>query len=584
MKRNMKYIFPLCFFLFGYASAQKHDYIWKFNNSFNNHNIYPTYQLDFSKDSIYFDSLKTTNSHISSATFFSDSLGNLLFQSAGCYIADAQGDTILNGDAVGANTKQYDEYCPYGTYGVWQYGFFLPYPNRPDSYFFVYAMGDYFITRISFALIEKHGLKYQVTKKNELLVQDSILIGGFIANKHANGRDWWIVAMKEKSNKIYKYLLDLEGIHDYGFQQIGVPLQWERHNEMVFSPDGTLLAQSNPADDLRLWDFDRCTGMLSNPRHYPHQDTADTQNYMLSGGLAISQDGSKLYRGSREQLYQYDLRATNIGSSRQLVAKYDGATTNGRRDFVGGIMELGPDGRIYIMPENGTTYRMHVIDHPERDVQECGFNYRKYYFHKGFAAMPMFPNYRLGPIDVSPCDTLGLNNYPLAGFRYDRLAGLLVDFTSVSWYEPETWLWNFGDPASGASNTNAEMHPNHVFSTPGYYNVCLTVSNQYGSDSICKRVYIDSSVDTQEPQLTETEQGVLVYPNPASAWVEFLFPKQVSGALSLYSVNGAEVFTQNVENATRTQAQVNTLPAGVYAWALREASGRVWRGKVAVVR
>jgi hypothetical protein len=568
--------------------AQKHDNIWILNNNLNL-GLFPTYSLNFNIDSFYFDSTISALSFDRSAAFYSDSTGNLLFQTSGCYIADAQGDTLINGDEIGLNSLQYDTWCPYGTYSSWQYGFFLPYPSVTDQFFFIYKESNGFSTGLRSAVIRKiaSSNKYEVIDKNTIIIKDSILIGGFMANKHANGRDWWLVAMPELTNKMHKWLFDPSGLHYLGYQQMGVPLSKERHNEMVFSPDGSLLAQANPADDLRLWDFDRCTGNLSNPRHYPHSDTADIENYMLAGGLAISQDGSKLYRGSREQIYQYDLRAGDIGASRFLLAEYAGETTNGRRDFVGGIMELGPDGRIYIMPENGTAYRMHVIEHPERLRSECTFAYRKYKFG-GYAAMPMFPNYRLGPIDGSSCDTLGMNNYPLAGFRYDRLAGLLVDFTSVSWYEPNIWQWNFGDPASGATNTSSEMYPDHVFSGPGLYTVCLTVSNQYGSDTLCKQVYIDESVDVNEPQLTETEQGVLVYPNPANTWVEWLFPKEVSGALKVWSMVSTSSTTATTSTIAikgdRARMDVSALPAGVYLWSLQAHDGQVWGGKVVVVR
>jgi PKD repeat protein len=582
---SMKYlIFSLCLLLYGHIIAQKHDNIWHLNN----HAILPddptpappTYAIDFQLDSFQTNIINTKLAFVRSAAFFSDSLGNLQLQTAGCFIANAQGDTIENGSEIGVGNLQYNISCSYGFYGVWQYGFFLQDPGNPNRVYFFNPFGNSFLQGFQYQHIEKTNGSYRIIAKNRPVLNDSIMLGGYIANKHANGRDWWLIFKKRTGNRLYKFLLDPTGISNQGFQDIGTPVERIRHNEMVFNHDGSLLAQANPAEDLRLWDFDRCSGELSNPRHYSHIDTADTGNSIVSGGMAISHDGRYLYRGNSLINYQYDLQATDIGGSLTVVAEYE----NSSPMYLGGEMELGSDGRIYIKPANGTAYRMHVITHPERPQAACGFERDYHYFPKGFAAMPMFPNYRLGPIDGSPCDTLGLNNYPLAGFRYDRLAGLLVDFTSVSWYEPETWSWNFGDPSTGLSNTSNEMHPNHVFSAPGYYNVCLTVSNQYGSDSICKRVYIDASVDAQEPQLTETEQGVLVYPNPANAWVEFLFPTQVSGTLSLYSVNGAEVFTQNVENSARTQAQVSALPAGVYAWVLREPSGKVWRGKVAVVR
>ncbi|MBK8966601.1 MAG: hypothetical protein IPM36_07930 [Lewinellaceae bacterium] len=59
--------------------------------------------------------------------------------------------------------------------------------------------------------------------------------------------------------------------------------------------------------------------------------------------------------------------------------------------------------------------------------------------------MPNFPNYRLGPLDGSPCDTLGLDNLPAAHFRWefwDTLTPLNVSFTDLSIYEPATWQWD----------------------------------------------------------------------------------------------------------------------------------------------
>jgi gliding motility-associated-like protein len=41
---------------------------------------------------------------------------------------------------------------------------------------------------------------------------------------------------------------------------------------------------------------------------------------------------------------------------------------------------------------------------------------------------------------------------------------------------PTTYAWNFGDAASGASNTSALANPTHTFSTFGVYNVTLTTS------------------------------------------------------------------------------------------------------------
>jgi hypothetical protein len=73
---------------------------------------------------------------------------------------------------------------------------------------------------------------------------------------------------------------------------------------------------------------------------------------------------------------------------------------------------------------------------------------------------------------------------PVAGFNFSPsspMAGQTVSFTDVSSGSPTSWSWNFGDPASGASNTSAAQNPSHTFATEGTYTVTLTASNAGGS-------------------------------------------------------------------------------------------------------
>ncbi len=46
-----------------------------------------------------------------------------------------------------------------------------------------------------------------------------------------------------------------------------------------------------------------------------------------------------------------------------------------------------------------------------------------------------------------------------------------------------TWLWNFGDAASGAANSSTEKNPTHLYAKPGSYTVTLTVKNAAGVSS-----------------------------------------------------------------------------------------------------
>jgi PKD repeat protein len=68
---------------------------------------------------------------------------------------------------------------------------------------------------------------------------------------------------------------------------------------------------------------------------------------------------------------------------------------------------------------------------------------------------------------------------------------LLVTFTNTSTgTAPLTYAWNFGDPASGASNTSTAKNPTHTYGAAGDYDVSLTVTNTAGNDVRTRTDYI----------------------------------------------------------------------------------------------
>src|SRR5690606_33998998 len=150
-------------------------------------------------------------------------------------------------------------------------------------------------------------------------------------------------------------------------------------------------------------DFDRCTGLLSNPVHQNIIDTA------WSGGVAISPNSRFLYVSSYKYIYQYDLYADDILASKDTVAIYDGYLVEitptfqlPTRFF---LMQLGPDGRIYINCPAGVNV-LHVIENPDLPGEACnviqhGIQLPTY----NAFSMPNFPNYRLGPLPENACDT-----------------------------------------------------------------------------------------------------------------------------------------------------------------------------------
>ena len=200
---------------------------------------------------------------------------------------------------------------------------------------------------------------------------------------------------------------------------------------------------------------------------------------------------------------------------------------------------------------------MHVMNFPNRQGIQCDFRQRAielpYYT---FGANAYYPNYRLGPVDGSSCDTLGIDNQPVAEFRHDledTLSPLQITFTNLSFYEPTSWHWDFGDGAS-----SQDTNPVHHFPAAGTYNVCLVVSNQYAADTVCKAVTVGV---TGVSALQNEAPDIRIFPNPASDMVSWTGTAGKDLALRVYNSLGQLVLERRVAG---NSLDLGRLPGGIY--------------------
>ncbi|MBM3436439.1 MAG: PKD domain-containing protein, partial [Bacteroidetes bacterium] len=106
----------------------------------------------------------------------------------------------------------------------------------------------------------------------------------------------------------------------------------------------------------------------------------------------------------------------------------------------------------------------------------------------------------IGCMSEPSSDTLNVDWAPDADFSAD-----IACFHDTSSFINETdtlgipvtyWLWDFGDPGSGANNNSALFEPTHVFTAEGPFDITLTVENINGcSSSILKSIVVDSIPD-----------------------------------------------------------------------------------------
>jgi hypothetical protein len=341
------------------------------------------------------------------AANITNSAGSLLFATNGYYISGTNGDTLQNG--TGLNPSFYTVQFPDGLH-ISQADLILPKPGNPGIYYLIHGTYDDFatgsaqylyLTTIDMTL--NNGLG-GVVFKNEVLIADTLNVGKITAVRHANGRDWWVFCHKLNTNTFYRLLLTPDGLDVAGTQSIGT-IRPPDNGQVCFSPDGSKFAYYwGDGSDLDIFDFDRCTGLFSNPVHI----AIDDQNAI--GGVAFSPSSQFLYVPSLNDVYQYDVSVPNIEASMVHIAVWD-STYSPSPPFATlfDIAQLAPDGKIYIGTGN-STFKLHVINDPDQpglacDMVQHGVTLPTYNFN----SLPNHPNYFLGPVDGSVCDSLGIN-------------------------------------------------------------------------------------------------------------------------------------------------------------------------------
>lgn len=397
--------------------AQKHDNIW-----FVGHGFYgiTSAKLDFTAPMLV-DTINRNMPMFRSSVSMSDSLGNLQFYTNSIYIHNAQYQLMQNGDNLNPGQIANDN-AQYG-YAMTEGSIAIPHPKQYNKYYLFHQSTTYASAAIGlgenlyYTLIDmnaNNGLG-RVEKKNQLLISDSICSGQLEMVRHGNGKDWWLIQALGGSDGFYKFLITEDTIILMPKQYIGNSNRfagWEVTGQAVFSPDGTKYARYDYKNDLDIFDFDRCTGLFSNPLHIAIQDSIDNTNALGGCGVAISPSNQFLYVASLINLYQFDLWATNIAMSKDTVAISDGFYPYSpaiRTIF--GFLQLAPDNKIYGYA-NSTGY-LHIIDSPDVFGDSCGTQQHAlgFIFPNGHF-IPNFPHYRTPVLAGSPCDTL-TNTIPI---------------------------------------------------------------------------------------------------------------------------------------------------------------------------
>lgn len=412
--------------------------------------------------------------------------GDLLFYTDGITVWDATHAVMQNGTGL------------LGDPSSTQSAIIIPQPGNSEIYY-IYTVGD---------LNPINGLNYSVVNmtlnngmgaivpglKNRSLLADCT--EKVTAAVNTTGDAAWIITFGESIagsgifNTFYAFKLTSGGMDIAAtIRTVFTTIQTtDRRGYLRISPDGSKIALvtqgfvnttdlTETARGAWYFNFNNATGTVFNPRriHFPPN--------LMAYGTAFSSDSSKLYMdlntvgngfmGDRT-LYQYDLNNPSFTTSP--ITLY---TTNPTipEDNVGrGALQLGPDGIIYYT-RKGTIW-LSTITNPNRTGIAAGFNL------DGIAmaantrveeGLPPFYNAFFNPsFEFNAACTGDVSTFNANAIA--RCSGSSV-------------LWNFDDPASGASNISILSSATHTYANPGSYTVTLTINTLRG-------VYTSSKVVT----------------------------------------------------------------------------------------
>ena len=611
MKNNLRYTkimkfkiskwLMLCLFILNVVmtQAQKNDHIWPMGSA--GGSSVEFLELDTTKEwtpfSLNFNSEPMSINYFTYRRFtfsatngtYSTNDGSLYCYTNGMQINGPDDQPIQGGDTI--NYNNYWRGSVVQSTGEklglnqFQGNTILPIIQNGNEYLYVFNI--IFDTKLRkniavwYSIIDKscNFQKGCVIKRDQILIEELVKSGALQACRHANGRDWWIIVISEDNTTYFTFLLDHKGIKLINEQNIGKEhLEFDANNA-TFSHKGDKYAvnDGNYWDStgvISVFDFDRCTGLLSNPFF----DTLVIPEASVGQGIAFSPDDRYLYVNNMNDLYQYDMNDLTI--PRVHLATYDGFQSDpawpGFTTTQFGFWGYGPDGRLYNVSGAASAKHMHIMDYPNGAGEACSFRQHALKIPNNPWSIPNFPHYRLGPLDGSPCDTLGIDNHPIAKYRYeaDSIDYLRLRFTDLSYFRPETWSWDFGDGSPRVSMQS----PYHTFAQKGTYNVCLTVSNENSSNTVCRTITLGTSNSDDE---SVSHADISLFPNPVQDYLLVTLGEYVPayGQIMIYDITGRPIITQRIYYG-QNNVDMRGLQAGMYVWKVVDGTQVVREGKV----
>ncbi len=294
----------------------------------------------------------------------------------------------------------------------------LTFVNKPgsDSIFYLFQWEYGNNAGLYYSIVEPHynnDTGRVLIKNVKLPITNDSLEYGISTVKHANGRDWWIIVRNGTSmNRFVSFLVTPDTIFGPMEQNIGTVTTTITTTATV-SKTGNKIAVVSRTGTVEVYNFDRCSGTINNPI------PINVIPQLALFGCEFSPNENFLYIGNTNnlggtlELLQINLADSNPSNTIQTI--YSAAVPAS-----GGNFRIGPDNKIYFtcLYDFGWRYpdscrnqyneNLGVINFPDSIGAAC--NFQPFSFQLGgkrtYWSLPNNPNYSLGPITGSTCDSL----------------------------------------------------------------------------------------------------------------------------------------------------------------------------------
>ena len=358
-KRIIKFVCLIFLFSPSLCYAQKEANIWYFG-------VNAGLDFNYSPPKVLLDGQIVT---AEGTSVISDKNGNLLFYTDGIKVWNKQHQVMPNGTGLR------------GGYSSTQSAMIVPFPGDNNRYY-IFTTGaesqnpgdlddrGFYYNVVDIRLANGTG---EVTIKNQPLLPKAT--EKLTAVKHSNEKDTWVLVHEADSDAFHAYLVTDSGILPPVISRVGKQTKGPVYpGYLKASLQGNRLTAafslSNTLLDLFIYDFDKTTGVITNPVNL-------TQEYCSYYGLEFSPDGTKLYASEvkfkdqvvSRRVAQFDLAA---GSKEQIFDSHVVIYSDDRNDR--GALQLAPDGKIYFA-RRGDDF-VDVINRPNLKGSQSGYSIR----------------------------------------------------------------------------------------------------------------------------------------------------------------------------------------------------------------